>query len=299
MELRHLRALVAVADERHFGRAARKLHISQPPLSYQIKQLEREVGGQLFSRTTHGVTLTHVGRTFLDEARKVLSQSDRAMAEVQRAMRGESGSVSVGFVVPLINGVLPPILQLFHERFPGAQVVLSECSTPSGLTALSAAELDVALVFAPLDDYASAETIFRDSWMVALPSRHRLVARKVVRREDLREESILMVPRRVRPVLFDRTISWFNEGKITPHIVQEIPTIHGLLGLVACGVGVCFLPRSCQGLRCDGVVYRALADQPPPLEVAIAWRSDSTSPLVSGFLSAARDAAAKLNVDAG
>ncbi len=290
MELRHLRAFVTVAEERHFGRAARELHISQPPLSHQIKQLEQEIGGQLFSRTTHGATLTHVGRAFLEEARKVLNQAERAMAEALRAKRGEGGSVSVGFVVPIVNGVLPKILNLFRHRFPGVQVVLTECSTPSALLALAAAELDVALVYAPLDGHAPAETIARDQWMMAVPSRHRLANRRVVRREDLRDEAILMAPRRVRPVLFDRTISWFTEAGITPRIAQEIPTVHGLLGLVACGAGLCFLPRGCQSLKCDGVVYRELADQLPPLEVAIAWRADSTSPLVSGFVSAGREA---------
>jgi DNA-binding transcriptional LysR family regulator len=167
--------------------------------------------------------------------------------------------------------------------------VLTERSTPSALASLASAELDAALVYAPLDGYGPAETIARDAWMVALPSRHRLVGRRVVRREDLRDEPILMAPRQVRPILFDRAISWFSEAGITPRIVQEIPTVHGLLGLVACGVGLCFLPRSCRGLRCDGVVYRELGDQLPPLEVAIAWRADSTSPLVAGLVAAARE----------
>ncbi len=294
MELRHLRAFVTVAEERHFGRAARKLHISQPPLSHQIKQLEQEVGGQLFTRTTHGVTLTQAGRAFLDEARKVLSQADRAMAEVRRAVRGESGSLSLGYVVPLVNGVLPPILRTFYQRFPGAQVALSEYSSTAALTAVAAAELDAALIYAPVDHHVRAETIFQDAWMIALPSGHRLVRRRLVRRADLRDEPILMIPRHVRPALFDRTISWFHEAGITPRIVQEVPTLHGLLGLVACCAGVCFVPRSCRGLRCDGVTYRPMADQLPLLEVAVAWRTDSASPLLAGFLTAAREATATL-----
>jgi DNA-binding transcriptional LysR family regulator len=290
MDPRKLRYFLAVAEELHFGRAARRLNISQPPLSMQIRALEDELGALLFTRDRRNVALTEAGRVLLVEARNVLLQIDRARNAVQRAARGEVGSLAIGFITPVEYNVLPALLEEFRRSCPGISLTLREVMTDQQFAELESGMLDVGLLTAPVDQPALwCHPVWRERMIVAIPAVHKLARSTApisVRR--LASEQFVMFPRSIAPALFDDVIQFCRRGGFSLTITQEVAQSQTIISLVSAGLGLAIVPESMQGLRRAGVTYRSFREESPSMETVVAYKKDRISPLVENFVKLAR-----------
>lgn len=293
MELRHLRYFVAVAEDLHFGRAAARLHIAQPPLSRQIRDLERELGAELFARVKGRVSLTHAGRAFLVEARRTLAQAERARATAQRAARGEVGRLRVGFVeAATYSGVLADVLGLFRARHPDVGLELFELSSLQQTEALREGRVEVGVLHSlPYDaaEWLGVERLTDDPMIVALPSGHRLARRPTLPLAALAAEPLLLLRRPDGPGLHDRIIAACQAAGFSPAVAQQAGQLQTLVGLVAAGAGVTFVPGSLEALRRPGVVYRRVAGLGLDMGLWAVWRLAEESPVAARFLDALRE----------
>jgi DNA-binding transcriptional LysR family regulator len=286
MELRHLKYFIAVAEELHFGRAAKRLVMSQPPLSQQIRQLEEEIGVILLKRTKRQVVLTAAGALFLDEARKSIAQAEHAIRVAQRAARGEIGQLSVGFVSSAVYGKVPSIFSLMRSRFPGVSLLLQDLTSEEQVEALKVNRIDVGLVRPPVLDAESLvmRIIWREDLMVALPEANPLSRKEEIAIEELTEESFIQIPRHVAPGFYDQCIQICARAGFSPKIVQEARTTPTIVSLIAGGMGVSILPASLRSLQRSGVVYRSLKKPAPTTDMAVIWRPADESPTLRSFL---------------
>lgn len=292
MELRHLRYFVAVAEELHFGRAAQRLFMAQPPLSQQILQLEREIGTALFARTNRRVELTPAGQVFLQEAREILARVDHAVLTAQRASRGEAGWLGVGFVASATYDVLPVILRRFRERFPEVELVLTELLGTEQGTALRENRIHVGFARLPSDvEGIVLETVAQNSLMVALPTTHRLAEQETLALHDLAEEPFILFPRQPESNYADYIIRLCASAGFTPNIVQKTGEMQTAVSLVYAGIGVAIVPASVQNLRREGVVYRPFAEPVPTIALTMCYRRHDPSPILPHFLAIARETA--------
>jgi DNA-binding transcriptional LysR family regulator len=292
MELRKLRHFVVLAEELHFGRAADRLAITQPPLSLSIRSLEDELGIRLFERTRRKVALTHAGTAFLKEARNLLERATHAVELARAADRGESGRLAVGFMAASAYTLLPSILRDFAAQFPAVYLDLRELTLPQQFEALRRGDIHVGLVRPPVTDAElAAENLLEESLVVALPSRHRLLARSRISIKQLHDELFVMFQRSPGLVLHDIVMRFCLEKGFTPRIAQEASQTHVVVGLVSGGIGIALVPESAQNIRMRGVTYRPLIEHTLPVHSAIAWRRADKSPVVSAFINTARQAA--------
>ena len=283
MDLRHLRYFVAVAEERHFGRAAKRVRIAQPPLSRQIKRLETELGFTLFDRSRRRVELTSAGATLLTHARRVFDAVDLATREAKRASLGETGRIVVGYLSSLAYSGLTELLRAFRTRYPSVEVALRELPPAEQIDALKDGRIDVGFVRGPVDDAAlTTECVRKEPLVVALPADHPLATRGRIALEVLTNEPFVIFPRNRGPAFFDHLMSLCRKAGFTPRIVQEAPQLD-LLSLVAAGFGVAILPSSIRELRRDGLAFREIAGS-PSTEVLVAWRTGGMTPVLQGFL---------------
>jgi DNA-binding transcriptional LysR family regulator len=290
MELRHLRYFLAVADELHFGRAAARLHIAQPPLSQQIRQLEAELGFPLFLRTQRRVRLTEAGAAFRDEARTLLERLEQAKAAAGRVARGEAGALAVGFVASATYGLLPRLYRRFRERHPGVALTLDEMSTAEQVEALRAGRIQLGLARPPVgDDALQAELLADEALVAALPARHPLAARATLPLRALAHEPFVLFPRQPRPGWIDVVQEACRTAGFRPAVAQEVLDLSTAVTLVAAGIGVSLVPASAQALRLDGVTYRALAAPTPRSPLVAVQRPDERRPVVERFLEVARE----------
>jgi DNA-binding transcriptional LysR family regulator len=294
MELRHLRYFLAVAEELHFGRAAARLHMAQPPLSQQIRQLERELGFDLFARSTRRVRLTDAGRAFRDEARAALDRLADATAAAQRVARGDAGALAVGFVASATYAVLPRLYRLFHERHPGVRLTLSELSTAEQVVALRAGDIQVGLARAPVgDDALLAEPIADEPLVVALPARHALARRDEIPLHDLAGQPFVLFPRQPRPGWIDVVRGACEAAGFRPAVAQEALELSTAVTLVAAGIGVSLVPASARALRLEGLVYRPLRPPTPTTRLLALRLPDEPRPAVDRFLEVVREVVAR------
>jgi DNA-binding transcriptional LysR family regulator len=285
MELRHLRYFVAVAEELHFGRAAERLHIAQPPLSQQIQQLEVELGVQLFQRTRRSVRLTEAGVTFLDEARRMLEQVHHAVQVTQRTAHGEQGLLTVGFVGSATYGILPMLLRQFRERFPDVTLVLHELTTSQQLHALREQRIHLGVLHPPVSsDIFAVEPFSRDPLIAALPVQHPLAGQSSLALSALAGEPFVLSPRRLGPSFYDHIISLCKQAGFSPRVVQEAIQMQTIVALVAAGFGVALVPGTLRQLHLDGVVYLELEDNLTGVELVLAWRREEANPALFTFL---------------
>lgn len=286
MELRHLRYFIAVAEELHFGRAAERLGMAQPPLSQQIKALEEEIGVQLLLRTRRRVQLNAAGAAFLNEARKVLAHADRAMHAAQRAARGEIGQLEVGFVSSAVYGKVPSIFNMMRTRYPDVSLVLQDLTSEEQAKAMKDYRLDVGLVRPPVPaaDSLVVQVMWKEPLVAVLPKTHPLAAKREIAMESLAGERFLQVPRHVGPGFYDQFIRICAQAGFSPKIVQEARTTQTIVSLIAGGMGISILPASLQNLRRTGVVYRPLEPPAPVTELAVMWRPDDETPALHAFL---------------
>jgi DNA-binding transcriptional LysR family regulator len=292
VELRHLRYFVAVAEELHFHRAAARLHMSQPPLSQQIRALETELGVELLRRNRRRVDLTEAGSAFLGEAREILARVQHAGDLARRVARGEVGKLSVGFVGSAMYATLPEILRAFREEHPDVELQLRPFPTAPQLQALRDGRVDVGFLRPPVGSSGlEIETIQRETIVVALPRSHPLAHAASVGITQLQNETFVLLARTESPGVYDSLALTLSELAGNPRAVQEADDMQTLIGLVAAGIGVALVPISVSLLHRPGVVYRPLSGRAPTVELALAWRSGPLSPVVAAFLAVARASA--------
>ena len=286
MELRHLRYFIAVAEELHFSRAAERLQIAQPPLSQQIRSLEKELGVQLFERTKRRVQLTEAGQIFLEEARLVLIQVEQAVRAAQRASRGEIGRLGVGVNSSATQSYVPEILRVFRERFPCVELVLHELTSHKQVQRILDNRIDVGFLWLPnVEDSAlSFMSIWQEPLIVALPETHPLASLPQIPLEALVREPFVVPPRHLGAGFYSQIINLCQQAGFSPKVAQEAMLMQTIVSLVAGGVGVALVPASLQNLQRVGVVYKPLQGQTPELEMAIVWRQDNLSPILREFL---------------
>jgi DNA-binding transcriptional LysR family regulator len=259
MDPRLLRSFVAVAEELHFGRAALRLHLSQPPLSVHVKRLESQLGVRLFERTKRRVTLTAAGAELLERARRILDESARAVADVQRVARGEAGLLTLGYTSTATHAVLPGVLPRFRARHPGVRIELRELRSAQQPEAIHANRIDLGLVCGPIDAGGlTARTLVSERLLAALPSRHPLAARARVPVRELPGHPCVAVRREIEPAWADAAIDALREAGVILAPVQETDTKVALLGLVAAGMGFALVSESLALLGRRGVVFRPL-----------------------------------------
>jgi DNA-binding transcriptional LysR family regulator len=290
MELRHLRYFVTVAEELHFGRAAQRLHLSQPPLSMQIKALEHELGAQLLLRTQRRVELTAAGEVFLEEARDILSRVDQARSAALRAARGEVGELTVGFVTIADYNLLPQALLQFRAQSPGIRLVLREATTDVQLRDLAAERMDIGFLLSPVkDERIEVLPLVREPLVAALPERHALAGgRRPISLQRLADAPFILIPRHVAPGLYDDVMSFCRRAGFSPRVEQEAVQMQTIVSLVSAGLGVALIPASLRHLGRAGVVFRGLTEVSPLTEIALAWRARDTRPALQRFVAAVR-----------
>lgn len=289
MELRHLRYFIAVAEEGHITRAAERLGMQQPPLSQQIRALERELDVQLFRRKPRGVELTDAGTAFLERARAILDEVDRAFSTARRTARGEQGRVVVGFTGSApFHPFVPRVIRAFRDRYPLVSLVLEESGSSELVQGLHNEDIDAAFIRSPVADVVGlvVKPLLEEDMLVALPASHSLA------REDtalplpaLANEIFILYKRPGGPGLYDTIITGCRRAGFSPRVGQEAPRIISTLNLVAAGLGVSIVPASLRRLQMDGVVYRRLAgsvDLKAPL--ILACRPGENSAAVQRFL---------------
>ena len=293
MELRHLRYFVTVAEELHFGRAAERLGIQQPPLSQQIQALERELGTRLFERGSRKVALTDVGALFLVEARATLAQAERAIAVVRRANEGEIGEIRLGFTASLpFTAVMPQVIYAFRQRFPGVHLKLVGMMTRGQLAALTAHEIDLAFIrspFAPIPPEVTALTVMSDRLMLVSRAEHPLAALPAVPVSALAREPFVMFEHDVGTGIRDQIVALCADHGFGPIVVQEAREAPTLIGLVAAGLGVTILPDSLRRIQIEGVVFRPLASAQAASTILLAHRRDETAGAVRAFVKLAAE----------
>ncbi len=290
MELRQLQYFLAVAEELNFGRAAARLQIAQPPLSRQIRQLEQELGVELFRRTKRRVELTEAGRVFLEEARQILSQVEQGVRVAQRASRGEIGRLVVGFEGSSTYDVIPVSLKVYRERFPEVDLVVYAMTTEEQIQALLENRIGIGFVVSPLNDRRLAiEIILREALILAIPESHPLVARNEVRVRELEGESFIMFQRNRGCGLYDQVIAICQRAGFSPRVIQEADEMQVMLGFVAAGLGITLLSASVQQFQRPGVVYRTLQPSTPKVTLALVWRRDDPSAVLQAFIEVVRE----------
>ncbi len=266
MDVRQLRFFMAVAEELHFGRAARRLNMSQPPLSQQIRALEDGLGVRLFTRTSRSVVLTDAGRAMMERAGDILAAMERLGTEVQDAQRGMTGRLPIGFVRPAMEGRLPGAIREFRRERPEVALELREMLTPDQLTALRAGELRVGFVRLYGHDLTGlvAELFMREPYVLAIPRGHALARMRRVPLGRLAGEPMIFHPRHLMPALHDAMTACCVRAGFRPSIVQEARVKQTAIALVAAGLGMAFVPRSSTVSQRPDVVFRPLEDEALP-----------------------------------
>jgi DNA-binding transcriptional LysR family regulator len=288
-ELRHLRYFVVVAEELNFSRAATRLHMAQPPLSVAIRQLEQELGTDLFQRTTREVRLTEAGRVFLDGARRTLAEADRAAAAAKRAGAGELGQLKVAFSWSARFETLPAVGRAFSAQHPDVQLLTQEMWNADMESALRSGATDVALSLCPeLASGIADEVIRSEHAVVILPETHRLASEGAISLRSLADDEFVLFPRELAPRLHDVLVGICRHAGFEPKLRSEsFHTGWDLLLLADVSV-VAIAPRSVTGELPAGVAGRPISEPTDMLETRLLWHDDQPSPAVEAFRSAAR-----------
>jgi len=284
-QLSQIRCFVVLANELHFGRAAVRLHMTQPPLSRQIQQLEASLDVQLFERTQRSVHLTPAGKAFLPEAQYLLAVSQSAASVARRAATGEAGTVSLGYVAGASFSFMPRVVAAATAQLPGLDIVLRDMSTAEQFEALRSGRLDVGIVRAPADhaDLRSA-SVMREPFVVALPTAHPLAARRRLSIEDLHQQNLIMYEPGQGGCMYELLTTAFHAAQVAPRYVQHVRQTYCLMGLVGSGLGLALVQASVARMRMSGVVVRPIRLPVNVVsELHLAWRAEDelTNPAVN------------------
>lgn len=282
MELRQLRYFVAVADEKHFGRAAARMHVAQPGLSQQISRLERTLGAQLLFRTTRRVALTEAGAALLPEARRILSDTARAESVVGQTVRGELGVLKIGFVSSAALSIVPRLAHSLHDRWPGLSLQLNEMTTSAQLHELENGRLDVGLGReVSVASGLIVRPLVRERLYVAVHDSHRLAAHRSVPLAQLAGERLVVFPRQRVSFLYDHVANLCRNAGLHLEVAEEAVQFTTILGLVAGNAGIAIVPEPLRALHLPGLRYLALEDEAATSLVSVLYRPDraDTSPV--------------------
>jgi DNA-binding transcriptional LysR family regulator len=285
-----LRCFVTVAEEMHFGRAAERMNMSQPPFSRQIQILERILDVQLLERTSRSVKLTPAGHSFLPEARHILQLLDNATLLAKRVALGKTGSLKIGFTAMTAVGILPRLVAGFRETFPHAELILQEANSADQLRKLHSAEIDIAIVRPPLPPMAlQSLCLATESLMAAIPASHALSAKSKINLQDFAGEPFISYLPYEAYYLCTMVGDLLAKAGVTPNTVQKLTQVHAVMALVHADIGVSIVPEGARRFSFSNVVLRPIEDiQPKPLELFMAWRADNLNPLVSQMIELAR-----------
>jgi DNA-binding transcriptional LysR family regulator len=278
MELRHLRYFVAVAEELHFGRAARKLFLSQPALSRQILELEKELGTALFLRTNREVRLTVAGVSFLRHAREILNHVERSKSEARSMGRGGLGCLEIGYISSLGAQVVPRIVRAFRSQHPEVEVRLRFLIPPNHLAQIQTAQIDVALVHeSDVPKELAVEPLLEERYVVAAPEGHALDRRGPVTLRELDGAPFVFFPRHIGPETYDQMTDAFRKVGAEPNVVLETFPGYSILSAVASGIGAALFPETMMDFQQKGVVYRRIRGICPGIKWQIVYHpSDLT-----------------------
>ncbi len=293
MNLRQLHYFVAVAEELHFGRAAQRVAISQPPLSQQIQALEDELGVQLFVRTKRSVELTPVGQQWLPDVRRLLADAAKLADKAKRLGRGEVGEMTLAFVSSAGYGEMPELLHAFRRTHPNIRTRLREAPNTAQIDALLRKEIDAGIVFRMenevFPDPLDYRTLHRENVIAVIPEewlkskRYRL-KRKILEFASVSHEPLIIFPRKNAPVFHDSIINYYAAQGLFPNFGQEATQMQTIISLVSAGIGMALVPESLRELHRGGVAYCELSPSPPTIEYGLLWRKDQISPALQGLL---------------
>lgn len=288
--MRHLWLFLAVAEEQHFGRAAKRLGMSQPPLTEQIQVLEQALKAKLFIRSRRGAQLTSVGQSILPAVRRFAQQMEQLELAVREATAGQTGMLTIGAISSAMLEVLPPILDRLRGLHPRLTISVREIDSAEAVPALEAGDVDLA--FARLQGELGSNiktlTLAGDRLAVSLPATHRLASRRRIRLKDLAEEAFVMFSRPVSPVYFDSIIAVCQANGFSPRVLHEVRSVAAQVAFVGCGQGIALVPAALKRLAPDNVVVRPLADAVDVVTTAAAWNTTSANPALSLALNALR-----------
>ncbi|PKA44209.1 transcriptional regulator [Rhizobium sullae] len=288
MELRHIRYFLAVAEEGNFTRAAARIGIGQPPLSQQIRDLEAEVGAALFHRVPHGAELTVAGEAFLGEAKASLASAEKAKLAAQRANRGETGKLALGFTASsAFNPVVSATIRRFRAQWREVRLSLTEMNTLALMERLNRGELDATFMRPSLDDPPGVrlKRLDDEPMVVALPANHPLAKYERLPLALLSKEPFILFPRLVGLSLFDDVVLACRKAGFELTVAQEAPQISSVVNLVAAELGVSIVPASIAQIRLDGVAYRPIDGPPAVARLALAVLKTQRSPVTDNLLS--------------
>jgi DNA-binding transcriptional LysR family regulator len=290
IEIRHLRYFLAVAETLHFGKAAVMLGIAQPPLSQQIKDLERMLGYALFDRTTRGVKLTTVGQFFAERARNTIAKMADDAEMARRMGAGKEGALDVGFSGSIMFTALPKAIKAYRRMHPNVELRLREMVTAEKIPALREGRLAIGFLRDGEEaEGISIEPVFRETFIAVLPTSHRLARKSAIAPIDLKDEPFVFFSRRMGNLAYDRTIACCEEAGFRPNIVQETPQWNTALRLVAAGLGVSVAPACIGSLTMPGVAYRKLRSR-HWTSVDIGMKVGQENPAAEAFLGIVRPA---------
>ncbi len=286
IELRSLRQFLAVAEELHFGRAALRLHMTQPPLTQAIQKLEQALGAPLFERSSRSVRLSPAGEALLPQARRLLLEAEQLGTLVRAAAEGQRGRVRLGFVSTVGFGELPRWLRAFREQQPDIVLSLREATLDVQLQQFAGEDLDAGFVIhAPgaLPAGFEALGIAREPMVLALSAEEALAAKAQLAAADILALPLVIFPRQIAPSLFDAVLAFYRDQQAAPVIAQEAIQMQTIVNLVSAGMGAAWVPESVMGLQRSGVVYKRVAGRVPVCETSLIWRPDA-GPAVRRFV---------------
>ena len=291
IELRHLRYFVAVAEELHFGRAALRLHIAQPPLSQQIRQLEANLGHPLFVRTSRSVALTSAGRELLERARRTLARVEEDLTAVRRVGRGDVGALTIAFTgSAILSDPLPEAIRTYRRRYPEVDVRLREMGTMLQIDALRDGSVDLGFLRDPGPfDGLVIEELMREPYLAVMPSRHNLAKLRVIPVAKLRNEPFIFHRRNIGPLAYDRTMAVCERAGFLPNIVQETPQWPTAIRLVESGLGITIVPACVSKLETMGVVFRPINARGAFTEISLGYRHEPLTPTAAEFVRVAKE----------
>ncbi|MEA3084352.1 MAG: hypothetical protein QOC89_2049 [Paraburkholderia sp.] len=286
IELRQLRQFVAVAEEMHFRRAAQRLHMTQPPLTQAMRNLEEQLGASLFDRTTRRVALTSAGQALLDHARRLLRMSDQLPTIVEAAAQGISGRLRLAFASTVAYGRVPGWISKFRHINSDVKLELREATIDIQMAALEAEEFDAGFILHAVGAVPmgfSALSLLIEPFFVALPVSHPAATKKTVTFTDVASDSIVIFPRNAGPSLFDALLSYYHTNGSSPHIAQEAIEMQTIVSLVAAGMGIAWVPYVFARFARPGIVYRQVDGMADLIETSLIWK-DRASPLLERFV---------------
>jgi DNA-binding transcriptional LysR family regulator len=289
-----LRCFVTVAEERHFGRAAERMNMSQPPFSRQIQILEHVLAVKLLERTSRSVKLTPAGQIFLPEARHILQLIDNATLLAKRVALGKFGSLKIGFTAMAAFGSLPRLVAASRKVFPHVELILQEASSADQLRKLHSSEIDIAILRPPIEQAPlQSFCLSTESLIAAIPASHPLSAKSKINLRDLIGEPFISYLPYEAYYLCNAVGDLLAKAGVTPNYVQQLTQVHSVMALVHAGMGVSIVPESARLLNFGNVVLRPIeGSQPKPVELFMAWRPDNLNPLIPQMIELARQVSA-------